>query len=105
MIISQLSDQLIQNSSYFPFCVHVIFFNLIKFFIYLKALIFEYYSLPSCMGDRRGACKVLMENLKRRDYFEVLFIDWMLILLFIFKKYDNMMGEWTWINVAQDRER
>jgi len=57
------------------------------------------------MGDRRGACKVLMENLKRRDYFEVLFIDWMLILLFIFKKYDNMMGEWTWINVAQDRER
>jgi hypothetical protein len=45
------------------------------------------------MGDRRRACKVLMENLKRRDYFEVLFVDGIIILTFIFKKYDNMTGK------------
>jgi len=46
-----------------------------------------------------------MENLKRRDYFEVLFVDGMIILPFIFKKYDNMMGGVDLINVAQGRER
>jgi hypothetical protein len=45
------------------------------------------------MGDRRGACKVLMENLKSRDYFEVPFVDGIIILTFIFKKCDNMMGK------------
>jgi hypothetical protein len=47
------------------------------------------------MGDRRGACKVLMANLKRRFYFEVIIIEGVIILKFIYNKYENMMGEWT----------
>jgi hypothetical protein len=45
------------------------------------------------MGDKRGACKVLMENLKRRDYYEVLFVDGIIILTFVLKKYGNMTGK------------
>jgi hypothetical protein len=58
-------------------------------------MISEYYSVPSCMGGKRGACKVLMKNLKRRDYFEVLFVYGIIILTFIFKKYGNMTGKQT----------
>lgn len=47
------------------------------------------------MGDRRGACKVLMAKLKRRYYFEVIIVEGMIILTFIYNKYENMMGEWT----------
>jgi len=37
------------------------------------------------MGDRIGACKVLMENLKRRDHSALLLVDGIKILTFIFK--------------------
>jgi hypothetical protein len=50
----------------------------------MKALISEYYSVSSYMGDRRGACKVLIDNLKRGDSFEFLFVDGMIILTLYF---------------------
>jgi hypothetical protein len=45
------------------------------------------------MGESRGACTVLMGNLKERYYLEVLMVDGMVILKLIFKKSENVIGE------------
>jgi hypothetical protein len=50
------------------------------------------------MDERRGACRVLMGNLKRRSHFQVLVVDGMIILTIILKICENVIGEWTWLS-------
>jgi hypothetical protein len=54
------------------------------------------------MGDRRGAYRVLVGNLREREHLEDQGIDGRIILKWIFKKWD---GDMDWINLAQDMDR
>jgi len=56
----------------------------------------------ACIGDRKGACRVLMGHLRARDILEDLSVDGNIILKSIFKKWDGVMD---WVDLAQDRDR
>jgi hypothetical protein len=48
------------------------------------------------MGDRRGACKVLVGDLRERDHFKEQGIGGRIILNWTFKSMD-------WIDLAEDK--
>jgi hypothetical protein len=54
------------------------------------------------MEERRGACRVLVGNLKERDHFENPGVDGWIILRWIFRKWG---GGTDGIDLAQDRGR
>ena len=56
----------------------------------------------ACMGDRKGAYRVLMGHFRARDTLEDLNVDGNIILKSIFKKWDRVMD---WVDLAQDRDR
>jgi hypothetical protein len=45
------------------------------------------------MGDGRGVCKVLIGNLRERDYVEDSCVEGRIILRWTFRKWD--VGAWT----------
>ena len=56
----------------------------------------------ACMGDRRGAYRVLVGDLRERDHLQDLGIDERIILKFISRK---LAGGMDWSDLAQDRDR
>jgi hypothetical protein len=56
----------------------------------------------ACMGDRKGAYRVLMGYFRVRDILEDLNVDGNIILKSIFKKWDGVMD---WVDLVQDRNR
>jgi hypothetical protein len=54
------------------------------------------------MGQRRGAYRILVGNLRERDHLEDIDVDGQIILKWIFKKQDGGMD---CIDLAQDRGR
>jgi len=52
------------------------------------------------MGEKRGAYRVLMGNLRERDHLENPRVDGRVILKWIFGKWDGG-GEKDWIDVVQ----
>ena len=54
------------------------------------------------MGERRGACKVLVGDLRERDHFKKQGIGGRKILKWAFKKWGGSMD---WIDLAEDRDR
>jgi hypothetical protein len=53
------------------------------------------------MENRRGACRVWWEELRKRDHLEELGVDGKIILKWIFKKGRETL---EWINLAWDRD-
>jgi hypothetical protein len=54
------------------------------------------------MRDRRGACRVLVGDLRERDCFKEEGIGGRIILKWTFMKWDGSMD---WIDLAEDRDR
>jgi hypothetical protein len=54
------------------------------------------------MGERRGAYRALVGNLREGDHLEDPGIDERIIFKWIFKEW---VGGMDWIDVAQDRDR
>jgi hypothetical protein len=52
------------------------------------------------MGERRGAYRALVGNLREEDQLEILGVDRRTILKWVFERLDGGMG---WINLAQVR--
>jgi hypothetical protein len=56
----------------------------------------------ACMGEKRGVYKVLVGNLRDRDYLEEQGVDGRIILKWIFRKWDLVMD---WNYMAQNRDK
>jgi hypothetical protein len=56
----------------------------------------------ACMGDRKGAYRVLKGHFRVRDILEDLNINGNIILKAIFKKWDRVTD---WVDLTQDRDR
>jgi hypothetical protein len=54
------------------------------------------------MRERRGAYRVLVENLRVRDHLEVQSVEGIIILKRIFRKWDGRGA--YWIGLAQNRD-
>jgi hypothetical protein len=54
------------------------------------------------MGERRAVCRVLVGNLRERDYLKDSVVDGGIILRWIFRKWDGGMDG---VGLAQDRNR
>jgi len=54
------------------------------------------------MGDRGGACRVLVGDLRERDHFKEQGLGGRIILKWTFKKSDRSMD---WIDLAESRDR
>jgi hypothetical protein len=54
------------------------------------------------MGDRRGAHRFLVRDLRERDHLKDLNRDWSIISKWILKKWG---GSEDWIDLAQSRDR
>jgi len=54
----------------------------------------------ACMGERRGAYRVLMGILKERGHLEDLGIDGTVMLILVFSKWDGVWTGLIWLGLG-----
>jgi hypothetical protein len=81
-------------------------YSLPNIFWVIKSRRMRWVGYVVCTGERRGAYRVLVGELRERDHLEDLGIDRKIILRWIFRKWDG--GAWTgliWLSIQTDGRR